>query len=175
MIRGTYGVLINYSAIATAVEGQNVSLQCIVGEEHGITIIQVEWIKQPKGNEKNDQKIVVFHPGFPTNYFKSGPLLETVTSSKSGKLQGSILILHKVTVNDSGNYICEITSYPIGSIKRITTLQFTEPPASVNMPYPYGFIKEGDDMKITCSAIPPPLRYKLRRSKNKILWLESSN
>ncbi|XP_016348892.1 uncharacterized protein LOC107693870 [Sinocyclocheilus anshuiensis] len=175
MIRGTYGVLINYNAIATAVEGQNVSLQCIVGEEHGITIIQVEWIKQQKGNEKNDQKIVVFHPGFPTHFFKSGPLLETVTSSKTGKLQGSILTLYKVTVNDSGNYICEITSYPIGSINRTTTLQFAEPPASVKMPYPYGFIKEGDDMKITCSAIPPPLRYKLRRSKNKIFWLESSN
>ncbi|KAL0182551.1 hypothetical protein M9458_021926, partial [Cirrhinus mrigala] len=38
-------------------------LQCIVGEEHDIRIIQLEWIKQQKGNEKIDQKIVVFHPG----------------------------------------------------------------------------------------------------------------
>ncbi|KTF73980.1 hypothetical protein cypCar_00037501, partial [Cyprinus carpio] len=168
-------MLIHYNASATAVEGQNVSLQCIVEEDQNVTIMLLEWIKQQKENEKNDQKIVVFHPMLPTYYFRSGSLLETVTSSKTGKLQGSILTLHEVTVNDSGDYICEITSYPNGSIKRITKLQVTEPPASVKMPYPYGFIKEGDELKITCSAIPPPLHYKLGRSKDKTFWLESSN
>lgn len=118
-------MLIHYNASANAVEGQNISLQCIVGEENNIKIIQLEWIKQQKGNEKNDQKIVVFHPGFTIKYFQSGPLLETVTSSKNRELQGSILTLHKVTVNDSGNYICEIISYPNGSIKRTTKLQVT--------------------------------------------------
>ncbi|KAL1266638.1 hypothetical protein QQF64_002313 [Cirrhinus molitorella] len=175
MVRGTYGELIEYNADTTAVKGQNVSLQCILGEEHDITIIQLEWIKQQKKNEKNDQKIVVFHPGFPINYFQSGRFLETVNSSKTRKLQGSILTLYKVTANDSANYICEITSYPNGSIKRTTKLQVTEPPASVKMSYPYGFIKEGHDVKITCSASPPPLRYKLGRSKDRIFWLESSN
>ncbi|XP_058646396.1 basal cell adhesion molecule-like isoform X2 [Onychostoma macrolepis] len=43
------------------------------------------------------------------------------------------------------------------------------------MSYPYGFIKEGDEVKITCSVSPPPLRYKLGRSKDKIFFLESSN
>ncbi|XP_026129359.1 T-cell surface protein tactile-like [Carassius auratus] len=175
MIRGMYGDIINYYPTATAVEGQNISLQCIVGEEQNFTIIQLEWIKQRKDKDMTDQKIVVFHPGFPIHYFQSGFLLETVTSSKTRKLQGSVLTLREVRVNDTGNYICEITSYPSGSIKRITKLQVTEPPASVKMSYPYGFIKEGDDMKITCSAIPPPIRYKLKRSKNKIFWLESSN
>ncbi|XP_058646401.1 carcinoembryonic antigen-related cell adhesion molecule 2-like isoform X2 [Onychostoma macrolepis] len=168
-------MLIHYNAFATAVEGQNISLQCIVGEEHYIKIIQLEWIKQQKDNERNDKKIVVFHPGLAIHYFQSGPLLETVTSSKTGELQGSILTLHKVTENDSANYICEITSYPNGLIKRTTKLQVTEPPTSVKMPYPYGFIKEGDEVKITCSASPPPLRYKLGRSKDKIFFLESSN
>ncbi|XP_052423330.1 hemicentin-1 isoform X1 [Carassius gibelio] len=175
MIQGMNGGLIHYKISATAVEGQNISLQCIVTDEHDITIIQLEWIKQQKDKKMTDQKIVVFHPGFPIHYFQSGFLLETVTSSKTRKLQGSILTLREVRVKDTGNYICEITSYPTGSIKRITKLQFTEPPASVKMSYPYGFIKEGDDMKITCSAIPPPIHYKLKRSKNKIFWLESSN
>ncbi|XP_043105814.1 carcinoembryonic antigen-related cell adhesion molecule 2-like [Puntigrus tetrazona] len=175
MIQATCGVLINYNALETAVEGQNISLQCIVGKEHDITIIQLEWFKRQKGNEKNDHKIVVFHPGFPTHYFQSGPLLEIVPRSESRKLRGSILTLHKVRLNDSGNYICEITSYPNGLIKRIINLQVTEPPASVKMSYPYGFIKEGDEVKITCSASPPLLHYKLRRLKDKIFWLESSN
>ncbi|XP_073686356.1 uncharacterized protein [Garra rufa] len=175
IIRGTYGVLIQYNTDVTAVEGQNISLQCIVGEENDITIIQLEWTKQQKGNEKNDQKVVVFHPLMPIKYFQSGSLLETVISSKNGKLRGSTLTLYGVSVKDSANYICEITSYPNGSIKRTTKLQVTEPPASVKMPHPYGFIKEGDDMKITCAASPPPLRYKLERSKDRIFWLESSN
>ncbi len=126
-------MVIYYNTSATAVEGQNISLQCIVGEEHNIKIIQLEWIKQQKGNEKNDQKIVVFHPGFPIQYFQSSHLLETVTSSKTRELQGSILTLHKVTVNDGGNYICEIISYPNGSIKRTTKMQVTGKLLTVNL------------------------------------------
>lgn len=41
----------------------------------------------------------------------------------------------------------------------------SEPPPLLRMSHPYGFIKERDDVKITCSARPPPSRYKLRRSK----------
>ncbi len=126
-------MVIYYNASATAVEGQNISLQCIVGEDRNIKIIQLEWIKQQKGNEKNDQKIVLFHPGFPIKYFQSGPHLEAVTSSKTRELQGSVLTLHKVTVNDSGNYICEITSYPNGSIKRTTKMQVTGKLLTVNL------------------------------------------
>jgi len=44
-------------------------------------------------------------------------------------------------------------------------LLISEPPASAKMSHPNGFIKEGDNVKITCSASPPPLRYGLRRSK----------
>ncbi|ROL54392.1 Nectin-4 [Anabarilius grahami] len=175
MIRGTYGVLIHHNVFVTAVEGQNISLPCYVGEENEIAVIQLEWIKQQKGNEKIDQKIVVFHPSMETFYFQSGPLLKKMTSSKTGKLQGSILTLYEVTMKDSGNYICEITSYPNGSIKRTTKLQVTEAPASVKMSHPYRFIKEGDEVKITCSASPPPLRYKLRRSKDKLFWIDSLN
>ncbi|XP_051766961.1 nectin-2 isoform X5 [Ctenopharyngodon idella] len=175
MIRGTYGVLIHHNVSVTAVEGQNVSLPCYVGEENEITVIQLEWFKQQTGNEKNDQKIVVFHPTMPEHYFQPGSHLKTMTSSKTGKLQGSILTLYKVIMKDSGNYICEITSYPNGSIKRTTKLQVTEAPASVKMSHPYRFIKEGEEVKITCSASPPPLRYKLRRSKDKLFRMESLN
>lgn len=118
-------MLIHHNVSVTAVEGQNISLPCYVGEENEIAVIQLEWIKQPKGNEKIDKKIVVFHPSMETFYFQTGPLLKKMTSSKTGKLQGSILTLYEVTMKDSGNYICEITSYPNGSIKRTTKLQVT--------------------------------------------------
>lgn len=124
-LSGTYGMLINHNVSVTAVEGQNVSLPCFVGEEHEIKVIQLEWIKQQKGDEKTDKKIVVFHPTLPAHYFQTGPLLTTMTSSNTGQLQGSVLTLYEVTMKDSGNYMCEITSYPNGSIKRTTKLQVT--------------------------------------------------
>ncbi|KAK7120491.1 hypothetical protein R3I94_020483 [Phoxinus phoxinus] len=175
MIQGTYGMFIHHNVSVTAVEGQNVSLACFVGEEHEIKVNQLEWIKQQNGDEKNDKKIVVFHPEMPAYYIQKGPLLTPLTSSKTGKLKGSVLTLYEVTMKDSGNYICEITSYPNGSIKTITMLQVTEPPASAKMSHPYRFIKEGDEVKITCSASPPPLRYELRRLKDKPFWMESLN
>lgn len=118
-------MLINHQESVTAVEGQNISLPCFVGEDHEVKVIQLEWLKQQKGDEKNDKKIVVFHPTLPAFYFEIGPLLTTKTSSKTGRLQGSVLTLYEVTMKDSGNYICEITSYPNGSIKRTTKLQIT--------------------------------------------------
>ncbi|XP_067289933.1 T-cell surface protein tactile [Pseudorasbora parva] len=174
MIRGTYEVLIHHNASVTAVEGQNVSLTCFVEEKNEIKVVQLEWIKQQKGNQ-NDQKIVVVHNTMPEHYFQLGFHQTRKVSLKTGELQGSVLTLYKVAKKDSGNYVCEITSYPNGSIKRTTKLQVTEPPASVEMSHPYRFIKEGNEVKITCSASPPPLRYKLRRSKDKLLWMESLN
>ncbi|XP_056323411.1 T-cell surface protein tactile [Danio aesculapii] len=175
LIRGTYGVLVHHNVSATAVEGQNVSLQCIVGEEHAITIIQLEWSKLPIANEKIEQKIVVFHPQLEAKYFKNDSLLKVVTSPNTGKLLGSILTLYKVTVEDSGNYVCEITSFPNGSIKKRSKLQVSEPPASVKMLDSYSFYKEGDKVKITCSASPPPLQYKLKRSKDELFSKTSLN
>ncbi|XP_051540458.1 nectin-4-like isoform X2 [Myxocyprinus asiaticus] len=170
--RGTYCLVVHHNESVTAVEGQNISLPCIVGEEHDVNINQLEWIKKQK---ESDQKIVVFNPQFSIYYFLQNFHLQLMNSSKTGKFQGSILNLHKVKVNDSGNYICEITSFPNGSFRRTTQLQVTELPVSVKLSYPYGFIKEGDEVKITCSASHSPLRYKLQRSKEKVFLLESSN
>ncbi|XP_073770844.1 uncharacterized protein si:ch1073-15f19.2 isoform X2 [Danio rerio] len=174
-LEGTYGVLVQHNVSATAVEGQNVSLQCIVGEEHAITVIQLEWSKQQISNEKIEQKIVVFHPSLDAIYFKADSLLKVVTSPKTGKLLGSILTLYNVTVEDSGNYVCEITSFPNGSIKKSSKLQVSELPASVKMLASYDFYKEGDEVKLTCSASPPPLRYKLKRSKDELFSKNSLN
>jgi len=126
-------MLIHHKESITAVEGQNVSLPCFVGEEHEIKVIQLEWLKRQKGDEKNEKKIVVYHPSMPANYIQTGPLLTTMNSSKTGMLQGSVLTLYGVTMKDSGNYTCEITSYPNGSIKRTTTLQVTGKTAHGNL------------------------------------------
>ncbi|XP_056593503.1 uncharacterized protein si:ch1073-15f19.2 [Triplophysa dalaica] len=173
IILGTYGVTINHDVSKTAVEGENISLPCTVEEldiiNNKIHIIQMEWIKRHQGI---DEKIAVFHPDFPTQYFKNDSIVEGRKSS-SGKLKGTVLNLFKVTVNDSGNYICEMTSYPHGSIRNVTKVTITEPRVSLKMISPYGFVKEGDEVKIRCSTRRPPLRFDLRRSKIESVLLES--
>lgn len=175
IIQGTLGLTIHHDESKTAVEGQNIRLPCIVEEldiiSNKINIIQMEWIKRQQGVDK---KIAVFHPNYPIQYFKNATVVEGKHSS-TGQLQGSVLNLLKVTVNDSGDYICEMTSYPHGSIRKITKVNITGTPLSLKMFYPYGFVKEGDEVKMRCSASPPPLRYKLQRSKDESFLLESLN
>lgn len=125
---GTLGLNIHHYEWKPAVRGENISLPCIVEEQditnkyyQQINIIQMEWIKRQQGV---DMKIAVFHPNYPIRYFKNASIVERKNSS-TGKLQGSILNLFEVTVNDSGNYICEITSYPHGSIRIKTEVKIT--------------------------------------------------
>ncbi|XP_051541227.1 cell adhesion molecule 1-like isoform X6 [Myxocyprinus asiaticus] len=170
IIQGMYSLTVDHNESVTAVEGQNISLHCIVGEENDINIKQLEWIKQ------QDQKIAVFNPLFSTHYFLHNFNLQLMNRSKTGKLQGSILHMYNVTVKDSGNYICEFISYPSGSFRGTAKVQVTEPPVSVKMSSnPYKFIKEGDEVKIICSASHSPIRYKLQRSKDMLFSLESLN
>lgn len=130
---GTYGVTINHDGSKTAVEGENISLPCTVEEwdiiNNKIHIIQMEWIKRHQGIE---EKIAVFHPDFPTQYLKKNSVVEGRNSS-SGKLKGTVLNLFKVTVNDSGNYICEMTTYPHGSIRNVTKVTITGKDISVDI------------------------------------------
>ncbi|XP_073730341.1 nectin 1a [Misgurnus anguillicaudatus] len=169
IIQGTNGLTIHHYNSTTAVKGENISLPCIVDEQENVNIIQTEWIKQKSGD---DQKIAVFHPLFPIQYHKNGFVVEGRKSS-TGKLRGSVLNLIHVTLNDSGNYICEMTSFPFGSIKRLTKVYVTEPPVSLEMSSSYEFVKEGDEVKMRCSASPRPLRYVLQRSKDESFLLKS--
>ncbi|KAA0703959.1 hypothetical protein E1301_Tti000397 [Triplophysa tibetana] len=68
-----------------------------------------------------------------------------------------------------------MTSYPLGSIRKITNVTITEPRVSLKMISPYGFVKEGDEVKIRCSTRRPPLRFELRRSKIESVFQSSSS
>ncbi|TRY83154.1 hypothetical protein DNTS_020660 [Danionella cerebrum] len=169
---GTLGMFVHHNVSVSAVEGENVSLHCTVVEEDGIRVIQLEWTRQWSNKEL---KIVVFHNEQKAVYHQPGSVLETVVSPRTGKLTGSMLTLFNVTLNHSGKYICEIISFPYGSFKRVLQLQVAESSASVNMSNSSGFIKEGDEVKINCSASPPPLHYELTRSKDELFRMNSGN
>lgn len=67
---------------------------------------------------------MVFNPVFSTLYF-ADVTLELVNDTNTAELRGSILHLQEATEQDSGDYVCDITSFPDGSIKNFTKVQVT--------------------------------------------------
>lgn len=82
-------------------------------------IIQLQWHKE---GEEGEQKLVVFNPTYSTLYYVN-VTLELVKETNTMELQGSILHLQEVTEKDSGGYVCDIASFPDGSIKTFTKVQ----------------------------------------------------
>lgn len=103
-----------------AAVGQNISLPCILSQKNS-KIIQLQWLKQEKHGE---QSLVVFNPLFSPIY-NANVKLEPMTETNTRELQGSILHLQEVTEKDSGDYVCDITSFPHGNIKNYTKVQVT--------------------------------------------------
>lgn len=67
---------------------------------------------------------MVFNPVFSTLYF-ANVKLELVKDTNPAELRGSILYLQEATEQDSGVYVCDITSFPDGSIKNVIKVQVT--------------------------------------------------
>lgn len=84
-------------------------------------ILQLGWGKK---DDQGEQKLVLFNPHFTAIYYMD-VTLELVNQTNTTKLRGSILHLQKVTEKDSGNYVCDITSFPGGSFKGFTKVQVT--------------------------------------------------
>ncbi|XP_017273521.1 T-cell surface protein tactile [Kryptolebias marmoratus] len=93
--------------------GQNVSLPCIMKNVTGLKIVNVEW-------KKDETKLVVYNPSLGHHHHWSNV---TIQIKKTGTdIMGSYLLLPWVNKWDSGIYVCEITSFPLGSIKKETNL-----------------------------------------------------
>lgn len=96
-------------------EGQNVTLPCILTNSTAqIYVVNMEW-KKGRGEAT---KLVVHNPQFGSEYYQSNIILEVEDNSLDYHL-----ILHDVTIRDSGLYICVLSTYPLGNIVRETELQ----------------------------------------------------
>ncbi|KAF4082047.1 hypothetical protein AMELA_G00147200 [Ameiurus melas] len=159
ILQGTQSVFIEHKKEVNVAVGQNISLPCILYKEHP-TIIQLQWHKE---GEKGEQKLVVFNPSYSALYNKN-PKLELVYKTNPTELQGSIWHLQEVTEKDSGNYVCDIASFPDGSIKTVTNVQVKVPKVSMKITSPEKTVIEGDTVSITCVSDPPPDKYMLLSS-----------
>ncbi|MCJ8742477.1 hypothetical protein PDJAM_G00082540 [Pangasius djambal] len=160
-VTGIQSVAIEHKPEVNATVGQNISLPCILLHEHP-TIIQLQWHKE---GEQGEQKLVVFNPSFsPYTLSSVGTTLELVNNINTAKLRGSILHLQEVTEKDSGVYVCDIASFPDGSIKISTKVQVTVPNVSMKVTPPDRTVIEGDTVSISCVSDPPPDKYTLSSS-----------
>ncbi|XP_035391613.1 serine/threonine-rich protein adg2 isoform X2 [Electrophorus electricus] len=166
IIQGTQNVFKEHEKILKAAVGQNLTLRCITSEEHEININQLEW-------SRANQKLVVFNPAYPIHY-DANVTLRLINRTDTAKLQGSVLILNNVKKNDTGDYVCDITTFPNGSIKRIISVQVMDPKVFMEVMPSTGILIEGDMVNITCGSNPPADSYTLWHSQSN-LSLKSQN
>ncbi|XP_053703210.1 uncharacterized protein si:ch1073-15f19.2 [Synchiropus splendidus] len=102
-------------------EGQNVSLRCTLGNVTDLKVVNMEWSKR----ENQSQKLALFAPLYGFNYFSSGVRLQVVYG-EAEQVRGSRLLLPSVKVRDSGLYVCDLTTFPAGSIRVETELRVKE-------------------------------------------------
>ncbi|KAM9456447.1 CD166 antigen-like [Clarias gariepinus] len=163
ILQGIQSVSIEHKTEVNATVGQKISLPCIMPEKHP-KIIQLQWHKEGKHGH---QKLVTFNPTFPTYYYANVTLqLVPETNSTNTDKRGSILHLQNVTEEDSGEYVCDIASFPDGSIKSSTNVQITVLKVLIKITPSDRNIIEGDTVSIKCVGDPPPDKYILSFSFN---------
>ncbi|TKS82956.1 Nectin-4 Nectin cell adhesion molecule 4 [Collichthys lucidus] len=106
-----------YEEKIEAVVGQDVRLPCIMEKRTGLHIVNIEWSK----NNDQNTKLAVYSPKFGLHLFRSNVTMQIVDNST-----GSYLNLPGVTEWDSGIYNCDLTTFPLGSIRRETELKIKD-------------------------------------------------
>ncbi|XP_072572476.1 T-cell immunoreceptor with Ig and ITIM domains-like isoform X2 [Paramormyrops kingsleyae] len=101
--------------------GADFTLNCRLSQNN-ITVIQVEW--SWGSSEKLEGKIVVFDKEYGTNY-QSPKFSGRVTFFNHSQYHVSIRV-SDVTMNDTGNYTCQYTTFPSGIFQATTTVTVTD-------------------------------------------------
>ncbi|XP_074529115.1 uncharacterized protein LOC141792176 [Halichoeres trimaculatus] len=130
-----------YQKKIEALVGQNVTLPCFV-KNTDVRIASVEWRKMPY-----ETKLVLHSPRFGTHYF--WPNVTIQTESKSlGSLQ-----ISRVSKWDSGVYVCDLATFPLGSIRRETQLEVKDVEIKCDANRTVE-VHAGGNVSIHCSLFP---------------------
>lgn len=148
-LTGLQDVQVFHEEKMEAVVGQDVVLPCIVKKSTDLQIVGIEWRK----NRNENTKLALYSSVFGLNLFWPNVTFQLENSSI-----GSNLHLSGVTKWDSGIYICDLTTFPLGSIRRETELKI-----------------KGKTRANTCKAVPAHLRQALQSSQGLNIWMMCSN
>ncbi|KAM7398077.1 hypothetical protein PAMA_006107 [Pampus argenteus] len=119
IIQGFRNVEVFHHDTMEAEVGQDVDLPCIIKNSPELKLVNTEWSKK----ENELKKLVLFTPGFGINLFTSNV---NITVVNNGTNTGSYLQLRKVEKENSGIYICDTATYPLGSIRTETVLKIKD-------------------------------------------------
>ncbi|KAM8900563.1 uncharacterized protein AB9W97_010432 isoform 4-T6 [Spinachia spinachia] len=158
--QGLRDVEILHDEKVEGVVGQNVTLSCTVKSNSAVTIVNVEWRKN------GDTKLAVYTPGHGLHLF-----WPNITMQTENKSMASHLRLCGVTTQDSGIYVCCITSFPQGSLCSQTVLKITVSSLLDNVgitcdAHPAFEVHAGENVTIKCKLFPDA---KYKWTKNEAL------
>nr|XP_023656222.1 cell surface glycoprotein MUC18-like [Paramormyrops kingsleyae] len=175
LVAGLHTIQVDYREEVNAMVGENVSLPCEIVNSSGTMVTMLEWKKQEVGQQA-ESRLLVHAPTAQTHMHRAN--ISVKLKKRQEKLTGSILQLYNVSVWDSGNYICTLSTFPNGAIRSVTHLLVKDHvhPLDIKlyatvMNLDYG-LKEGDQVTIFCNSTPPADTYTLSHSlKNtSVMW-----
>ncbi|KAM7374396.1 hypothetical protein PAMP_007053 [Pampus punctatissimus] len=121
IIQGLRDLEIFHHDTMEAEVGQDVALPCIIKSSTDLKLVNTEWNKK----ENELKKLALYTPGFGINLFTSNVNI-TVVNNDANNTMGSYLQLHKVEKGNSGIYVCDTATYPLGSIRAETVLKIKD-------------------------------------------------
>uniref|UniRef100_A0A8C2Z7T0 Ig-like domain-containing protein n=1 Tax=Cyclopterus lumpus TaxID=8103 RepID=A0A8C2Z7T0_CYCLU len=138
-----------------AVVGQNVTLLCTIKKSPDLKIVSIEWRK----NKHESTKLALYNPDKGLVLFWPNVTMQVDNTSMCSSLQ-----LYGVTTQDSGIYVCDMASFPLGSIWRETVLEIKDDiKCDVESAVE---VHSGENVTIKCRLIPDA---KYKWTKNKAL------
>lgn len=163
IIQGHQDVEVFHYEKMEAVEGQNVTIPCVVKSSSDLKIVSIEW----RRNREKNIKLAVYSSSFGVNLVWPNVTIQIESTS-----MGSYLHLYGVSKWDSDIYICDIASFPVGSIQTETELQIKDDVRIMCDAESTIEVHSGENVTIQCRAFPD-VEYKW--TKNKMLVSENES
>nr|XP_019952904.1 PREDICTED: uncharacterized protein LOC109635876 [Paralichthys olivaceus] len=147
-----------------AVVGQNITLPCTIESLPDLKLVNIEWRKK----NNNSTKLALFSQGNGVHLFWPNV---TIRIENANRLMGSYLHLPEVKKWDSGIYICDIATFPLGSFRRETELKIKDVEIMCDRDGSLE-VSNGQNVTIHCQA---SLNAQYRWTKNKELVSENES
>ncbi|XP_041809014.1 T-cell surface protein tactile [Chelmon rostratus] len=162
IIQGLRDVQMFHEEKMEAIAGQDVTLPCIIKNSTGLQIVSIEWRKNRNGNTK----LALYSSAFGRKLF-----WPNVTLQIENRSIGSYLHLSGVTKWDSDIYICDLTTFPLGSIRRETELEIKDAEIICDVDGAVE-VHAGENVTINCTRLPN-VQYKWTKNKKLVSENES--
>ncbi|XP_073335653.1 nectin-3-like protein [Pagrus major] len=147
-----------------AVVGQAIALPCTINTSLDLKIVSIEWSK----NINYITRLALYSPMHGLHLF-----WPNVSIQIESKTLGSHLHLPGVSKWDSGVYMCDIATFPLGSIRRETQLEVKDVDDEIICDANSTLeVHAGENVTIHCTALP---NMQYRWTKNKKLVSENES